>query len=121
MQNRRGHGQATNRQVRGPTAGTLRSTDCRRRGRRAGAYFASSAPATSQLSAPITLWARSSTLAGRGITVSGRIVADPDLSGAVVRNYKREVGESSDTFVADATVSYDSMMSGNTSARSCPP
>jgi hypothetical protein len=75
---------------------------------------ASSAPATSQLSAPITLWAQDSTLAGRGITVSGRIVADADLSGAVVKVYKREVGESADTFVADATVSYDSMMSGNT-------
>ena len=78
------------------------------------AYFASSAPATSQLSAPITLWARSSTLAGRDITVSGRIVAGQDLSGAVVKVYRREIGESSDTFVADATVNYDNMMSGNT-------
>jgi hypothetical protein len=78
------------------------------------ACVASSAPATSQLSAPITLWARDSTLAGRDITVSGRIVADRDLSGAVVKIYKREVGESTDAFVADATVSYDSMMTGNT-------
>ena len=72
------------------------------------------APASNQTSAPIDLWARDATLAGRGITVSGRIVATPDLSGAVVKVYKREVGESSDTFVADATVSYDNMMSGNT-------
>ena len=78
------------------------------------ACVASSAPATSQLSAPITLWTQDSTLAGRGITVSGRIVAGEDLSGAVVKVYKREIGESSDTFVADATVSYDNMMSGNT-------
>jgi hypothetical protein len=78
------------------------------------AWVASSAPASSQLSAPITLWARNATLAGRDITVSGRIVADADLSGAVVNIYKREVGESADTFVADATVSYDNMMSGNT-------
>jgi hypothetical protein len=77
------------------------------------AYFASSAPATSQLSAPITLWARDATLAGRNIAVSGRIVAGPDLSGVVVKIYKREIGESSDTFVADATVSYE-QMSGNT-------
>ena len=41
-------------------------------------------------------------------------MADPDLSGAVVKIYKREIGESSDTFVTDATVSYDNMMSGNT-------
>jgi hypothetical protein len=78
------------------------------------AYVTSSAPATSQLSAPITLWARSATLAGHDITVSGRIVADQDLSGAVVKVYKREVGESGDVFVADATVNYDNMMSGNT-------
>jgi len=77
------------------------------------AWVASSAPATSQLSAPITLWARDATLAGRDISVSGRVVADPDLSGAVVKIYKREVGESTDAFVADATVSYD-QMSGNT-------
>ena len=73
-----------------------------------------SAPASDQTSAPIELWARDATLAGRGITVSGRIVAAPDLSGTVVKIYKREVGESTDTFVADATVSYDNMMSGNT-------
>ena len=78
------------------------------------ASLASSAPATGQLSAPITLWARDATPAGRDITVTGRIVADPDLSGAVVKIYKREVGESADTFVADATVSYDSMWTGNT-------
>jgi len=78
------------------------------------AYLASSAPASDQTSAPIDLWARDATLAGRGITVSGRIVANPDLSGAVVKIYKREVGESADTFVADATVTYDNMMSGNT-------
>lgn len=76
------------------------------------AFVTSSAPATSQLNAPITLWARNATLAGRDIAVSGRIVADPDLSGAVVRIYKREVGESTDTFVADAAVSYN-FMSGN--------
>ena len=78
------------------------------------ASLASSAPATGQLSAPIELWTRGATLAGRDITVTGRIVADPDLSGAVVKIYKREVGESADTFVADAIVSYDSMMTGNT-------
>jgi len=78
------------------------------------ACVASSAPATSQLSAPITLWTQDSTLAGRDLAVSGRIVADEDLSGAVVKVYKREIGESSDTFVADATVSYDNMMTGNT-------
>jgi hypothetical protein len=78
------------------------------------AAVTSPAPATSQLSAPITLWARDSTLAGRDITVGGRIVADQDLSGAVVKVYKREVGESSDVFVTDAKVSYDNMMSGNT-------
>jgi hypothetical protein len=78
------------------------------------AYFVASAPATSRSGAPIELWARDATLAGRDIAVSGRIVADPDLSGAVVKIYKREIGESTDTFVADATVSYDNMMSGNT-------
>jgi len=77
------------------------------------AFVAASAPATSQLSAPITLWAPSATLAGRDIAVSGRIVADEDLSGGVVKIYKREVGESTDTFVADATVSYEQMR-GNT-------
>ncbi len=84
------------------------------------AYLTSSAPATGQLSAPITLWARGATPAGRDITVTGRIVADPDLSGAVVKIYKREVGESADTFVADAIVSYDSMMTGNTFSADAP-
>lgn len=76
-------------------------------------FIAASAPATSQLSAPITLSASNATLAGRDIAVSGRIVADADLSGATVKIYKREIGESADTFVADATVSYREM-SGNT-------
>lgn len=78
------------------------------------AFVAASAPASDQLSAPITLWTRDATLSGRDIVVSGRIVANADLSGAVVKVYKREVGESSDTFVADATVSYDNQMTGNT-------
>ncbi|MEZ5125112.1 MAG: hypothetical protein R2826_02530 [Thermoleophilia bacterium] len=77
------------------------------------ACLASSAPATNQLSAPITLSARNATLAGRDIIVSGRIVANEDLSGAVVRVHKREVGESADTFVAEAVVTYD-QMNGNT-------
>ncbi len=72
-----------------------------------------SAPATDQLSAPMWVNAPSSTLTGRDITLSGGIAAIADLGGTVVKVYKREVGESTDTFVADATVTYG-MMTPNT-------
>jgi len=76
------------------------------------ALITTSAPATDQLSAPMWVNAPSSTLTGHDITVSGGIAANADLGGAVVKVYKREVGESTDTFVADAAVTY-SMMYGN--------
>lgn len=76
------------------------------------AFIAASAPASSQLSAPMWLNAPSATLTGRDIPVSGAIGVDADLSGAVVKIYKREVGENADTFVTDATVSY-SQQTGN--------
>jgi len=75
-------------------------------------FVPTSAPATSQLSAPMWVNAPSATLTGHDIAVSGVIAADADLSGAVVKVYKREVGETSDAYVTDATVSYN-QMTGN--------
>ena len=76
------------------------------------AFLPTSAPATSQLSAPMWVYAPPATLTGHDIAVSGVIAADADLSGAVVKVYKREVGETSDAYVADAIVSYK-QMTGN--------
>ena len=73
------------------------------------AFVPTSAPATSQLSAPMWVNAPSATLTGHDIAVSGVIAADADLSGAVVKVYKREVGETSDAYVTGATVSYNQM------------
>ncbi len=52
------------------------------------------------------------TLTGHGLYVNGGIVADADLTGAVVRIFKREIGESTDTHVADVPVT-DDALSGN--------
>jgi hypothetical protein len=71
------------------------------------------APATPQQ--PATLWisAPSATSTGHDIVVNGGIAASADLGGAVVKIYEREVGESVDTYVGDATVTHDSL-TGNT-------
>jgi len=75
--------------------------------------LADAAPATSQQSAPLWVSAPSATGTGHDIAVTGGIAASADLSGAVVRIYKREVGESVDAYVGDATVSHDTL-TGNT-------
>lgn len=76
------------------------------------ALVTASTPATAQLSAALWVDAPSATLTGRDIAVNGGITADDDLSGAVVKISKREIGESTDTYVADATVTYN-MATGN--------
>ena len=74
--------------------------------------LAGSAPATSRQSAPIWLSTADTTPNGRTLTVYGGIDVRADLSGAVVRLYKREVGRNADTYVGKATVTY-SMTTGN--------
>lgn len=74
--------------------------------------LAGSAPATTRQSAPIWLSTADTTLSGRTLTVYGGIDVNTDLSGAVVKLYKREVGRNVDTFVGKATVTY-SMTTGN--------
>ncbi len=69
-----------------------------------------SAPATSKQSA--RLWVSplnqsGVTLSGRGLRVYGGIAAKADLSGTVVKLYKREVGRNGDVYVGKATVTYD--------------
>jgi hypothetical protein len=64
-----------------------------------------------------SLWlsAPSATLSGRDIAVVGGIggiSSTVDLSGATVRVYKREVGESADTLVGTVPVTYN-LMTGN--------
>jgi len=75
--------------------------------------LADSATATTQQSATLWVSAPSTTLTGHDIAVTGGIAASADLGGAVVRIYKREVGESVDTYVGDATVAHNSS-TGNT-------
>lgn len=69
--------------------------------------LAGSAPATAQEQAPIWLNPSASTLTGKDIAVSGGIATSADLSGAVVKLYRREVGEAVDTLVGEATVAHD--------------
>jgi hypothetical protein len=73
---------------------------------------AGGAPAASQQSAPVWLDTASPALTGHDVAVSGGIDAQADLSGAAVKIYKREVGESVDTLVGDAPVTFN-VMSGN--------
>lgn len=77
----------------------------------AAAYVhAGSAPATTRQSARV--WVSSlnypnTALTGRSLRVSGGIAAKADLSGTVVKLYKREVGQNTDTYVGRAAVTYD--------------
>jgi hypothetical protein len=81
-----------------------------------GAYVhAASAPATTRQSTRVwvsSLYVPGNALTGRSLRVSGGIAAKADLSGAVVKLYKREVGQNADTYVGRATVTYD-RLSGN--------
>jgi hypothetical protein len=77
-----------------------------------GAFAAAPASPSSQAAAQIWLDSPSVILTGHDIFVSGGIVADADLTGAVVRIFKREAGEGTDTHVTDAAVSNDGV-SGN--------
>jgi hypothetical protein len=74
--------------------------------------LAGSAPATSRKSAPIWLSTADTTQSGRTLTVYGGIGANADLSGAVVKLYKREVGRNVDTYVGAVKVTY-SIPTGN--------
>ena len=65
---------------------------------------AASAPATTQQSAPPWLSAPAATQSGHDIAVGGGIAVQADLSGARVKIFKREVGESIDTLVGEAAV-----------------
>ena len=71
--------------------------------------LAGSAPATSRQSAPIWLSTASTTPSGRTLTVYGGIDVNADLSGAVVKLYKREAGRNLNTYVGKATVTYTAM------------
>jgi hypothetical protein len=77
-----------------------------------GAFAAAPASPSSQTVAQIWLDSPSAILTGHDIFVSGGIVADADLTGAVVGIFKREAGEGTDTHVTDAVVSNDKV-SGN--------
>jgi len=74
--------------------------------------LAGSAPATTRQAAPIWLSTAGTTLTGRSLTVDGGIGAKADLSGAVVKVYKREVGRNVNTYVGKATMTYN-RMTGN--------
>lgn len=74
--------------------------------------LASSAPATTRQPAPIWFSTGGTTLAGRNLTAYGGIDVKADLSGAVVKLYKREVGSNVSTYVGKATVTYN-LMTGN--------
>ena len=73
---------------------------------------AGGAPATSQQAASVWLDTAPPALTGHDIAVSGGIDAQADLSGAAVKIYEREVGESVDTLVGDAPVTFN-VMSGS--------
>jgi hypothetical protein len=66
--------------------------------------LAGSAPATTRRSAPIWLSATGTTPSGGTLTVHGGIEAKADLSGAVVKLYKREAGSNVDTYAGKAIV-----------------
>jgi len=78
-----------------------------------GAYTrAASAPATTKQSAHVwisTLYTPGTISSGRSLRVNGGIDAKADLSGTVVKLYKREVGQNADTYVGKATVTYNAM------------
>ena len=78
-----------------------------------GAYvLAGSAPATTRQPAPVWLGTAATTQSGRSLTVFGGIDVNADLSGAVVKLYRRDVGRNADTLVGQATVT-NSLMTGN--------
>lgn len=74
--------------------------------------LAGSAPATSRQQAPVWLGTAGTTLTGHSLMVLGGIDVKADLNGAVVKLYKRDVGQNMNTYVGKATVTY-SMMTGN--------
>jgi hypothetical protein len=71
--------------------------------------LATSAPATTRQSAPIWFSTADTTRAGRNLTVYGGIDVKTNLSGAVIKLYKREVGTNASTYVGKATVTYNAM------------
>jgi hypothetical protein len=78
-----------------------------------GAYvLAGSAPATTRQPAPVWLATAATPQSGRSLTVFGGIDVNADLSGAVVKLYRRDVGRNADTLVGQATVAH-SLMTGN--------
>ena len=77
-----------------------------------GYALAGSAPATTRQPAPIWLGTLGTTTSGRALLVGGGIDVKADLGGAVVKLYKREVGQNTNTYVGKATVSY-SRITGN--------
>lgn len=73
---------------------------------------AASATATTKQSTRVwasSLYVPGTALTGRSLRVSGGITAKADLSGTVVKLYKREVGQNVDTYVGLATVTYERM------------
>lgn len=84
----------------------------------AGAYaLAGSAPATTRHAAPIWLSTAGTTLTGRSLAVSGGIDVKADLSGAVVKLYKRDVGQNVNAYAGKATVTYSEMTGNHFSAK----
>jgi hypothetical protein len=77
-----------------------------------GHILAGSAPATTRQPAPIWLGTAGTTTSGRSLFVEGGIGVKADLGGTVVKLYKRDAGQNTNTLVAKATVNY-SMMTGN--------
>jgi hypothetical protein len=80
------------------------------------AFAASSAPATSKQASTVSLYPVRVVSSGHDISVSGRIVADGDLSGATVKFFEREVGSSTSTYAGKATVTYEFMEGDHFSA-----
>jgi hypothetical protein len=70
------------------------------------------APATNQRAAPVWLSTAATTMTGRSLSVYGGIDVKADLSGTIVKLYKREVGQNVNTHVGNATVTYN-VMTGN--------
>lgn len=78
-----------------------------------GAYaLAGAAPATTRQQAPVWLDTVGTTKAGHTLLVGGGIDVKADLSGAVVKIYRRDAGTNTNTYVGQAKVTYE-RTSGN--------
>ena len=76
------------------------------------AFLAARPALAATKTAPLWLSAPATTVSGHDIAVGGGIAVSADLSGATVKIYKREVGQSSNTLVAKVPVT-DNVMTGN--------